>query len=61
MLKVIYLQLTCDWTFELLAMGCYKSFNMLNIVTRNQCKNKCLKLHLVDIIYLASFIQENYR
>ena len=32
MLQVIYLQLTCDWMFKLLAMASQKSFNILNIL-----------------------------
>ena len=32
-LQVIYLQLTCDWKFELLAMACNKSFNILKIIS----------------------------
>ena len=31
-LQVIDLRLTCNWTFELLAIACNKSFNMLNIL-----------------------------
>ena len=30
--NLIYLQLTSDWTFELLAMACNKTFYMLNIL-----------------------------
>ena len=30
--QVIYLLLTCDWTFELLGMACNRSFNMLNVL-----------------------------
>ena len=30
-LQVIHLRLTCNWKFELLAMACNTSFNMLNI------------------------------
>ena len=29
---LFYLRLTCDWTFEMIAMACNRSFNMLNIV-----------------------------
>ena len=31
-MQVIYLRLTCNWTFELLAMACNRSFSMLNIL-----------------------------
>ena len=31
-LQVIYLRLTYDWTFELLAMACDTSFDRLNIL-----------------------------
>ena len=31
-LQVIYLRLTCDWTFKLLTMTCNRIFNMLNIL-----------------------------
>ena len=31
-LQVTYLQLICNWMFELLAMACNRSFNMLNIL-----------------------------
>ena len=31
-LQVTYLQLSCNWMFELLAMACNRSFNMLNIL-----------------------------
>ena len=30
--QVIYLQLTCDWMYKLLATACNKRFNMLNIL-----------------------------
>ena len=30
-LLVIDLRLTCDWTFEIIAMACNRSLNMLNI------------------------------
>ena len=31
-LRVSYLQLTCDWTFKMIAMACNSGFNMLNIL-----------------------------
>ena len=31
-LQVTYLQLSCNWMFELLAMACNRSFNMLNVL-----------------------------
>ena len=31
-LQVTYLQLSCNWMFELLARACNKSLNMLNIL-----------------------------
>ena len=31
-LPVTFLQLSCNWMFELLAMACNRSFNMLNIL-----------------------------
>ena len=34
-LQVTYLQLFCNWMFELLAMACNRSFNMLNILHRS--------------------------